>query len=144
MPTHLIGRLLRPVRAGIDRIAWNSPSVDQAPQVITLTSAAFADNAPMPRQFAGKGVGDDLSPQLRWSGVPAGAAELVLVIEDPDVPLRRPIVHGLFTGIAPEVAEIPEGALNLAETTLTSVPGIRFGKGSFNRRGYAGPRPIPG
>ncbi|MFI7189174.1 MULTISPECIES: hypothetical protein [Nocardia] len=37
----------------------------------------------------------------------------VLVIEDTDVPLPRPIVHGLFSGIYPGTTELAEGALDL-------------------------------
>ncbi|WP_084531820.1 YbhB/YbcL family Raf kinase inhibitor-like protein [Nocardia miyunensis] len=139
----LIGRLARPVRAGVSKIVWNTPAARRAPQTIALSSDAFGEGGAMPRRFAGHGVGENISPPLRWSGVPADAAELVLVIEDPDVPLPRPIVHGLFTGISARTSEIATGALNLDTATTTGDP-IRSGVAAFDRRGYAGPRPIPG
>jgi phosphatidylethanolamine-binding protein (PEBP) family uncharacterized protein len=86
---------------------WHRPAADSAPDVITLTSKAFTDGAPIPQRNAGKGVGDDISPQLQWSGVPASTVELVLIVEDPDVPLPRPIVHCLVTGIDPQLNELP-------------------------------------
>ncbi|MGF6883694.1 Raf kinase inhibitor-like YbhB/YbcL family protein [Nocardia sp. GAS34] len=147
MAFRLIGRLIRPIRAGIDSIAWCTPATASAPDSITISSDAFTDGGPMPRRFAGNGVGENISPPLKFSGVPADAAELVLVIEDPDVPLPRPIVHGLFTGISARTSEIPEGALNLSVNSVTATSDdspIRFGVGAFKRRGYAGPRPIPG
>lgn len=135
----LIARALRRVRAGVDKTAWHHRATESAPEIVTLTSTAFEHGAPIPRRYAGAGVGDDISPQLQWSGVPGDAVELVLIIEDPDVPLPRPVVHCLATGIDPHLCELPEGALNLA----TALP-IHIGVGSFKRRGYAGPRPIAG
>lgn len=132
----LLGRLLRNRRAGDAKLAWNQPGLD-APATLRLTSDAFADGAEMPRSSAGHGVGENLSPGLAWQGVPEGAAELVLILEDPDAPLPRPVVHLALAGIAPDVAGFAEGDLNA---------GSRHGdgRGSFRRVGYAGPRPIRG
>ncbi|MEU6584911.1 YbhB/YbcL family Raf kinase inhibitor-like protein [Nocardia sp. NPDC046763] len=142
MATRSIGRLLRPVRAGIGRTAWFDPAVQHAPETLTVGSAAFADGGDIPRLHAGTGVGDNLSPPLHWSGVPFEAAELVLIVEDPDAPLRRPVVHGVFTGIDPRITSLQEGALGSNDGATSS--SIRVGAGSFGRRGYAGPRPVPG
>ncbi|MGW4249648.1 YbhB/YbcL family Raf kinase inhibitor-like protein, partial [Nocardia sp. NPDC004722] len=138
--TAAIGRLLRPVRAGMDSTAWFHASLREVPETLVLGSTAFADGEPIPRRHAGAGVGEDISPALHWSGVPPEAAELILIIEDPDAPLRRPVVHGLFTGIDPGRTGLPEAALDAGNTTAGLVAGL----GSFRRRGYAGPRPVPG
>ncbi|MBU3064964.1 YbhB/YbcL family Raf kinase inhibitor-like protein [Nocardia sp. NEAU-G5] len=145
MARNVIGRLLRPVRAGIGKTAWHHPATAAAPETITVTSNAFADGAPIPRRYAGAGVGDNIAPPLAWSGAPEAAAELVLIVEDPDVPLPRPIVHALLTGIDPGIGELREGAMNLPAPGSPSEPlAAHIGVGSFKRRGYAGPRPIPG
>jgi Raf kinase inhibitor-like YbhB/YbcL family protein len=148
MTTHLIARLLRPVRAGVNHTIWHNHAANMAPEAITITSGAFDDGCAIPRRHAGLGVGDNISPPLQWTGVPADTAELVLIIEDPDVPLPRPIVHGLVAGIDPHLRELPEGALTLSEANAAPAvtPGLalQIGFGSFKRRGYAGPRPIPG
>jgi Raf kinase inhibitor-like YbhB/YbcL family protein len=91
----------------------------------------------MPARTAGIGVGENVSPPLEWTGVPRDAAELLLVIEDPDAPLRRPVIHLALAGIPPSLTGFDEGDL----TT-----GGRFGRGTGSRghQGYAGPRPIPG
>ncbi|MEA2592751.1 MAG: hypothetical protein QOD62_2582 [Actinomycetota bacterium] len=131
-----LGRLLGNRRAGESKLAWNQPGLD-APETITLTSTAFADGSEMPVSSAGKGVGPNISPPLAWHGLPARAAELVLIIEDPDAPLPKPVVHLALAGISPELGGLVEGDLN---------EGGRHGngRGSFGRTGYAGPRPVPG
>ena len=131
-----LGKILRGVRAGARR----SPLADgalQAPTIITVTSAAFADGDVMPASSAGKGVGDNTSPPLRWAGPPAGTRQLVLVIDDVDVPLPRPLVHTVAV-IEPNVDGVAAGALQ------PGCPGIRFLRTYRGHHGYAGPRPIPG
>src|SRR6266566_7165978 len=50
-----------------------------------LTSAAFAEGAPMPA----KHTCDDknVSPPLKWSGAPPRTKSLVLIADDPDAPM---------------------------------------------------------
>jgi len=134
----VIGRLLRGARGRDRHLAWNAPALLNAPETIVLASPAFGDGQPMPTRHAGPGVGDNLSPPLSWSGVPAAAAELVLIVEDPDAPLPRPAVHLIATGIAPARTAFAEGALGTGATD------VRLGRGLFGRRGYAGPRPVLG
>jgi Raf kinase inhibitor-like YbhB/YbcL family protein len=129
-----LGRLLRPVRAGEHR---GPLARIVAPDSIAVSSAAFADGGALPRSSAGKGVGANISPALRWTGVPAGAAQLVLIIDDVDVPLPRPLLH--------TVAVIDPGLDHVAAGELQpGTPGIRVLRADLGHRGYAGPRPIPG
>jgi Raf kinase inhibitor-like YbhB/YbcL family protein len=132
-----LGRLLRNRRAGEATLAWNRKDLE-APGTIDLRSTAFANGGPIPRLHAGQGVGDNVSPRLSWSGVPKDAAELVLLIEDPDVPFPRPIAHLSLSGIPVATTSIPQGGLNAGDQPFGA------GIGSFGRAGYAGPRPIPG
>ncbi|WAC93206.1 YbhB/YbcL family Raf kinase inhibitor-like protein [Mycobacterium sp. Aquia_213] len=132
----LLGRLLRGVRAGAQRGPLSGADFD-APESITVTSAAFADGAAMPSSSAGKGVGDNTSPHLRWEGVPPQTRQTVLIIDDVDVPLPRPLLHTVAV-IEPTVDHVAAGALR------PSTPGIRFIRADLGHRGYAGPRPIPG
>jgi phosphatidylethanolamine-binding protein (PEBP) family uncharacterized protein len=128
------GRLLYRVRAGEKRSPFTNLV---APDVITVRSSAFADGEPMPRYCAGNGVGEDRSPPLCWTGLPAGTQEVVLVLDDIDVPLPRPLLHTVAV-IDPIVDHIAAGALQ------PGTAGMRFLPAAFGRRGYAGPRPIPG
>jgi phosphatidylethanolamine-binding protein (PEBP) family uncharacterized protein len=128
-----IGRALRPVRAGRHRSRWAA----LAPaSTIELSSPMFSDGDAMPGTSAGRGVGDNVSPPLRWSGVPEHTAALVLVIEDEDVPLPRPLIHTIAV-LDPAVGQLDEGSLQ------PGTAGVRFLKTPLGY-GYSGPRPIPG
>ncbi|HEY1721869.1 MAG TPA: YbhB/YbcL family Raf kinase inhibitor-like protein [Magnetospirillaceae bacterium] len=132
-----LGRWLKNVRAGDRHLAWNDPRFTAAPDTILLTSSAFDESEIIPQRHAGEGVGENISPPLSWSVLPFGTVELVLIMQDPDAPMRRPVVHLLVTGIAPERGSVPEGYLT-PETSRD----LRFGRGLFGRLGYAGPRPV--
>src|SRR5688572_13257341 len=49
-----------------------------------LKSEAFSDGQAIPVKYTTDG--EDLSPPLAWSSVPAEAKSLALVVEDPDAP----------------------------------------------------------
>ncbi|SEH54243.1 hypothetical protein SAMN04489835_1212 [Mycolicibacterium rutilum] len=106
------------------------------PDTITVTSGAFQDGGTIPVKYAGEGVGDNQSPALRWSGVPQGTEALVLIIEDDDVPLPRPLMHTIAI-LEPQRDHIDEDALVAPSTDF------RFIK-TLLGHGYSGPRPIPG
>ncbi|HEY6575405.1 MAG TPA: YbhB/YbcL family Raf kinase inhibitor-like protein, partial [Mycobacterium sp.] len=103
----LIGRLLRPVRASSARSPLAGAGF-AAPTTITVTSTAFTDGGRIPRRHAGKGVGDDVSPALRWTGVPRATAALLLLFDDVDVPLRTPLVHSAAV-LPPDSESLDEG-----------------------------------
>lgn len=130
----MLGKLLYRVRAGSGR----SPLVGiTAPATLTITSTAFTDGGAIPTKHAGKGVGDNVSPALEWTGQPATTKQLVLVIEDFDVPLPRPLLHTIAL-IEPQLHAVDEGALR------PGTPGLWFIPGTLGWTEYAGPRPIPG
>jgi len=132
----LAGRILRPLRAGDEKLAANKEG--RLEHAIRLESPAFADGARIPDPFAGK---DGRSPPLRWSGVPAKARELVLICEDPDAPLPKPFVHWTVYDVAPSVTELPEG---LPPTGQPLANGAIQGRNSMGRDGWIGPTPPPG
>jgi phosphatidylethanolamine-binding protein (PEBP) family uncharacterized protein len=132
----VIGTLLRRVRSDPARSPLAGSGFD-APATITVTSPAFADGGPIPRRHAGKGVGDDVSPELRWQGVPPGTAALVFLMDDVDVPLRTPLIHSVAV-LAPDVDGLSEGEFH------TGAEGLRVVPTMLSKDGYSGPRPIPG
>jgi Raf kinase inhibitor-like YbhB/YbcL family protein len=134
----MIGRLLRPFRAGERKLLWNDPRLRTSGEALELFSPAFEPGGRLPRRYAGQGVGDNCSPPLRWSEPPAGARELTLALEDPDAPLLSPFVHLLLLGLPARCTELAEGALQ-----RPAIAG-RLGVNTFGEPAYAGPRALPG
>lgn len=99
---------------------------------LQLSSEAFQANGPIPRKYTGEG--EDLSPPLRWSGVPPGCKELALICDDPDAPRPTPWVHWV-------VYKIPPGVSGFAEGNAGPAP---QGVNDFGRRGWGGPLPPRG
>ena|SRR5579859_6493368 len=138
MNLSIIGKMLRGVRAGDRNLACNSEALRTAPATIQLTSESFSNGGAMPKWSAGEGVGDNISPQLAWHGVPPDAREVILIVQDPDAPLPRPVVHLIAYGIDPQRTSFAKGALAQPSADFT------LGRGTFGKPGYQGPRPVPG
>jgi hypothetical protein len=136
MPRNPIGLALRNRRAGHDTLLWARPDL-QAPESFTLTSPAFGHDTPIPERHRGRLFGENISPALAWTPPPAETAELVLIVQDPDVPAKKPATHALALGIDPSLHAIPENGL----ANPSPIPGLKHGKGALGRRGWAGPLP---
>ena len=107
---------------------------------LMIQSPAFANNEPIPQQFTGDGR--DVSPQLTWTGLPDGAKELVLIVDDPDAPTPEPWVHWVIYKIPASLTGLEEG---VPKTEKPSQPaGALQGRNSWNNIGYGGPAPPPG
>jgi phosphatidylethanolamine-binding protein (PEBP) family uncharacterized protein len=130
----LIGKLLRRVRAGERRSPLSAPEYAGA-ATLDVTSSAFSDGGAIPQKYAGKGVGDNVSPPLQWSGVPAATKQLALVLDDIDVPGPKPLMHN--------IALFDADSTGIAEGDLTpGTAGVRLVKAFGDT--YVGPAPIPG
>jgi len=134
----LVGRTLRKVRPGLDRIVSAREGITSAPLSITLESPAFANNDSIPRRFTADGEGS--SPPLRWSNVPEAAQMLLLIVEDADSPTPSPLVHAIVTGLVATPGEIQEGAL----VAHSPIPPLALGKNSYFKPGWLAPDPPPG
>lgn len=102
-----------------------------------LTSSAFSEGGMIPTQYTCDG--DDFSPPLAWSDVPAGAKSLALIADDPDAPAGA-WVHWVAFNLPPDGGGLPEGSR--AERKLPG-GGIQ-GANSWLRLGYGGPCPPSG
>jgi Raf kinase inhibitor-like YbhB/YbcL family protein len=78
--------------------------------------------------------GENISPDLRWFGVPSGTCELLLLLEDPD-DSRRTLLHWLVTGIDPACTSVEAG-----QTPMNG----KVWCNDFGDVGYGGPHPPVG
>ncbi|GAA4187294.1 YbhB/YbcL family Raf kinase inhibitor-like protein [Gryllotalpicola kribbensis] len=136
MPANPLGRALRGRRAGHHTLVWARPELS-APEGFALTSPAFEHNEAIPERFKGKMFGATPSPAIAWTEPPAEAAELVLIVQDPDVPMGKPATHALAAGIDPALGGIAEGGL----ANPSPVADVVYGKGAFGKLGWVGPMP---
>ena len=107
---------------------------------LILRSPAFSDGQPIPRRHTGDG--EDLSPPLSWSGVPARAVRLALIVDDPDAPTDRPWVHWVIYNLPADEQGLVEGIPPVPKPA--SPAGAVQGKNSWGTVGYRGPAPPRG
>lgn len=105
---------------------------------LLLNSPAFTHNTAIPSRFTCDG--DNLSPPLSWSAVPAGAKGLALIVDDPDAPdpaaPKMTWVHWVLYNIPVTVGGLQEGVSRL------DLPfGTLEGQNDWQRPGYGGPCP---
>ncbi|PWI45750.1 YbhB/YbcL family Raf kinase inhibitor-like protein [Streptomyces sp. ICBB 8177] len=162
----LLGRLLRNRRAGDTHMAWNLPNlrvqppsspgdpsdVEDSPptsreglpdspsrEQLILSSRHFGDGDAIALEHCAKNIGgDDTSPHLAWTPPPPGTAQLLLVMEDIDVPLPKPAVHCVAL-LDPASGQLAPGALDARRATA----GVHLLRSTIGR-GYHGPAPIKG
>ena len=105
---------------------------------LILTSSAFDYDGNIPAIYTCDG--DDISPQLTWSGIPANAKSLVLIVDDPDAPDPE---APKMTWVHWVLYNIPTTASGLAEAVKESeLPeGTLQGLNDWKRTGYGGPCP---
>ena len=103
------------------------PGSSAGAAAFVLTSTAFVEGDPLDVRTSSCD-GDNLSPALSWTGVPADVVELALTVVDPDAP-DEPFVHWVVTGIDPVVTGFGDGGLPEAAVDV---------------RPWIGPCPPPG
>jgi Raf kinase inhibitor-like YbhB/YbcL family protein len=112
---------------GGDKLKSPPPSV---PRELTITSPDFPAGGAIPARFSCDGA--KARPSLRFGGTPAGAAELALVVVDPDA---GGFVHWTAYGL-------PPGTRALGPTGLPA--GAREGENSTGKTGWTPPCPPKG
>jgi Raf kinase inhibitor-like YbhB/YbcL family protein len=102
------------------------------PTPFTISSSAFANGGAIPARFTCDG--EDVSPDIEWSGAPETTKALVLVVVDPDA---RDFVHWLVF----DIPGSPTGSLQVATSPAGPPP---QGTNDFGKTGYGGPCPPSG
>jgi Raf kinase inhibitor-like YbhB/YbcL family protein len=102
-----------------------------------MTSSSFTHQGSIPTKYTCEG--SDTSPPLAWSGVPATAKSLALIVDDPDAPdpkaPKMTWVHWVLYAVPPQTSSLAEGASK-------SLPaGTREGQNDWKKTGYGGPCP---
>lgn len=138
-PNRLLPHLLV---AGALTVAFAASATAQTP--FTLTSTTFKDGQMMPRKVANKNaqnpncVGDNVSPQLSWTGVPNGTRSFALLMEDPEGRGGAGVHHWVAYGIPPNVTSFAEGEVSSASDKYVG------GKSTQGVGNYSGPCTPPG
>ncbi len=102
-------------------------------EAFRLRSPAFSDGAAIPPKYTCDGR--NVSPPLTWTGLPANARYIVLIVDDPDAPTQEPFVHWVAYHIPAEWGGLEEGASRRRN------PGFAEGRNDFGLQGWAGPCP---
>ena len=102
-----------------------------------ITTTAFKDHEAIHAQYTCQG--ENISPALSWSGVPATAKSLALICDDPDAPMGT-WTHWVVYDLPPSTAGLPEGV----SKSPTISGGGKQGMNDFREIGYRGPCPPPG
>jgi Raf kinase inhibitor-like YbhB/YbcL family protein len=105
---------------------------------LTLTSPAFEPGGEVPARFTCEG--EDISPALAWSGVPATAASLALIVDDPDAPDPKAPKTTWVHWVLYNIPASSSGPAGLPEAAAPS-GGILQGLNDWKRTGYGGPCP---
>jgi len=105
---------------------------------LTLSSTAFSYGGEIPLEHTCQG--DDISPALRWDGIPGNTRSLVLIVDDPDAPdpdaPKMTWVHWVLYNMPPDTTALPQGT-----TSKDLPPGTREGINDWKKTGYGGPCP---
>jgi hypothetical protein len=91
-----------------------------AADVFTLSSTTFKDGTMMPKKVANANttgnnpncVGENVSPQLSWTGAPEGTKSFVLLMEDPEGRGGAGVHHMVTYGIDAKTTGFAEGELS--------------------------------
>ncbi len=115
------------------------PENKSVPANIRIRSTDFVENGPIADEHSA--YFQNSSPQLSWSGIPAGARSIVLMMEDPDAASPKPVFHWI-------VANIPASVTSLAASfpkteRVANFAGLIQGSNFNGTIGYYGPRPPP-
>jgi Raf kinase inhibitor-like YbhB/YbcL family protein len=118
-----------------------------AADIFSLTSTSFKDGTMMPKKAANSAanaptnancVGENVSPQFSWTGVPEGTKSFALTMFDPEGRAPSGVSHWVAYGIPASVTGFAEGEVSKPSDKYVggkSTQGVGF---------YSGPCTPPG
>lgn len=102
-----------------------------------LTSTSLTEGQPIELRYAAPDAeGENVSPQLAWSGAPEGTRSFAVTCYDPDAPTGSGFWHWIAFNIPADVTSLDEGASADMETPQWT--------NDYGYARYGGPCPPPG
>ena len=111
----------------------------------TLTSTHIADQQTLPLRFVHSAMGaggQNVSPDLNWSGAPEGTQSYALTMYDPDAPTGSGWWHWVVYDIPASATGLVMGAGAAGGAELPA--GAKLGRTDFGTAEYGGAAPPPG
>ena len=141
---HWIGRLLRGVRPGPSKLISGRQEFQGLGGDMTIGSPAFACGSRMSPRFTS--IDKEISPPLQWNRTPPHTKDLLLIVEDADPPLPRPLVHAIAYNIPVAIRGLEEGSMPAHHDRKHAVQPNAFvmGKNSKGSQTWLGPKPVAG
>jgi Raf kinase inhibitor-like YbhB/YbcL family protein len=102
-----------------------------------ITSSAFEEGGMIAAKYTCDG--QNISPPLSWSDVPAGTVSIALICDDPDAPAGD-WVHWVIFNMSPKTNELKENIPSGKILDNGAVQGIN----DFRKNNYGGPCPPGG
>jgi len=119
------------------KITSELPETMNAPNIITVKSNRFANGGAIP--VSSTAYDKNISPDLRWTGVPQSAKSLVLMMEDPDALSPKPFAHWLVANISPKARSMKSNLPPMQE--MLPAGSAMQGSNHTSKTGYFGPKP---
>ncbi|SEA31188.1 YbhB/YbcL family Raf kinase inhibitor-like protein [Microbulbifer marinus] len=108
----------------------------------TLTSKTLQAGERMPQAHVYHGCGgENISPQLSWSGAPEGTKSFAVMVHDPDAPTGSGWWHWVVFNIPADVTSLPEGA---GDPKNGLIPEAVQARNDYGAPGYGGACPPQG
>jgi len=104
---------------------------------INLTSTAFKGGEFIPKKYTCDG--ENVSPPLQWSEIPAETKSIALICDDPDAPMGT-WVHWVIFNMPPSANMLKEKTPSMKVLE----DGTTQGNNDFRKIGYGGPCPPGG
>ncbi len=98
--------------------------------VLTVTSSAFKNNGMIPARYSCEG--QEVSPPLQISNIPAAAKAIAIIVHDPDAPVTGGFTHWVMWNVATD-GNVPE-----------HYKGAEQGLNGAKQKGYKGMCPPSG
>lgn len=121
----------------ITGISSQQKQKEQKKMTIKLESSAFKESEMIPSQYTCDGK--NISPPLKWSGVPENTKSIALIVDDPDAPMGV-WVHWVIYNISPTINYLDENISYDKKLKNGAIQGIN----DFRKNGYGGPCPPSG